>query len=192
MNDSRLNTNSSSTKENNHEELSEKYLELDLYHICYTPLTSKIIASIAKNFEDIIVANYNESVNNHFIRNDVFNTNDVLMISIEDYIKRIFYNTNMDINTLVIGVIYIDKMCEENQYVLTLGNIHRIILAGCILAIQFNEDETFKKDYYAKVGSVNVELLNNLIYQFYIYMDFNLLVKEELFREYFNFFTGNL
>lgn len=193
MDDSKLNTNPSTKDKGNTSiseltEINSEKFVAKVKQIEFDPLTSKVISAIAQNFEDIISANY-YSINCQFVRADIFYTNNVLMISIEDYLKRIFYCSKMDLNTLIIALIYIDKMCEENQYVLTLGNIHRIILAGCVLAIQFNEDICYKKEYYAKIGSVNVEMLNNLIFQFFVYMDFRLMIDESFFLKYYNYFT---
>lgn len=151
-------------------------------------LETKIISSIAKNMEEIIFTNY-DSDYVQYAKDDIFFTNEVFMISLEDYLKRIYYSTKMDINTLIMAIIYIDKMCEDTNYILCWQNIHRLILAGCILSIQFNEDICFPKHFYAQVGSVTTPLLNELIYQLFEYMDFSLFIKEDYFNMFYKFLS---
>ena len=64
-------------------------------------------------------------------------------------------------------------------------------MASCLLSIKFNEDICYGNSFYAKVGSYSVELLNNLEYEFYIKINFNLLVKESYYEKYFNYFSRN-
>ena len=150
----------------------------------------KIISSIASNLEDIINDNYNMYY--HLIsKKDNFSSIYLPCISIEDYLKRIFYYCKINISTLILAIVYIDNFCQLNGYILTLNNIYRIIMASCLLSIKFNEDICYANSFYAKVGSYSVELLNNLEYEFYIKINFNLLVKESYYEKYFNYFSRN-
>lgn len=151
-------------------------------------LEAKVISSIARNFEDILAINY-DSDNINFVIPDVFYTEDVFLIPIEDYIKRIYYNTKMDLHSLIIAVILIDSMCENRSYIICWQNIYRLILAGCVLSIQFNEDIIFSKDAYAEIGSTPKNILNEIIYQLFEYLDFRLLVKEDVFQKFFKFLS---
>ena len=148
----------------------------------------KIISSIAINLEEIINDNY-MNYRNLIIEQDNFFTNFLPCISIENYLKRLFYYTKIDISTLILAIIYIDNFCELNGYILTLNNIYRIIMTSCLLSIKFNEDIIFGNSYYAKVGNFSVELLNTLEYEFYVKLNFQLLVNHDYYKKYYNYLS---
>ena len=148
----------------------------------------KIISSIAINLEEIINDNY---INYRyiFVQKDNFFTNFLPCISIEDYLKRLFYYTKINISTLILAIVYIDNFCELNGYILTLNNIYRMIMTSCLLSIKFNEDKIFGNSFYAKVGNFSVELLNALEYEFYVKMNFQLLVNHDYYKKYYNYLS---
>ena len=153
-----------------------------------TDFDKKIIGSISNNLQEIINENYS-NMNQNFIKYDIFYAYHLPMISIEDYILRIYYYTKMDISTLIMAVIYIDIVCDVNKYVLCVKNIHRIIMASCLLSIKYNEDLCSGNDYYAKVGGLSLNLLNSMEYEFYVLMGFRLKVKDEYYFKYYSYFT---
>ena len=52
-----------------------------------------------------------------------------------------------------------------------------------ILAIKFNENKVYKNTFYAKVGGFDVDDLNNLEYNVFSRLDFNLRVLDEEFYQ---------
>ena len=148
----------------------------------------KIISSIAINLEEIINDNY-INYRNIFVQKDNFFTNFLPCISIEDYLKRLFYYTKINISTLILAIVYIDNFCELNGYILTLNNIYRMIMTSCLLSIKFNEDIIFGNSFYAKVGDFSVELLNTLEYEFYVKLNFQLLVNDDYYKKYYNYLS---
>ena len=148
----------------------------------------KIISSIAINLEEIINDNY-INYRNIFVQKDNFFTNFLPCISIEDYLKRLFYYTKINISTLILAIVYIDNFCELNRYILTSNNIYRMIMTSCLLSIKFNEDIIFGNSFYAKVGNFSVELLNALEYEFYVKMNFQLLVNHDYYKKYYNYLS---
>ena len=150
----------------------------------------KIISSIASNLEEIINDNY-INYNNLISKKDNFCSIYLPCISIENYLKRIFYYCKINISTLILAIVYIDYFCEINGYILTLNNIYRIIMVSIVLSIKFNEDIFYGNSFYAKVGSFNPELLNSLEFEFYIKINFKLLVNESYYEKYFNYFSRN-
>ena len=148
----------------------------------------RIISSIAKNLTELIIENQ-QNIDDIYIRRDIFYLTHEPLFSIEDYIKHIVKYTRMDISSLILGVIYIDKMCEKEKYVLSFNNINRLILAACLLSIKFNEDSSFSNVIFARIGGVSVELLNKLEYDFYVLMDFFLYVDFVYYQKYFVYFS---
>ena len=131
------------------------------YYNQISPYMEKhIIKSIAQNLRDII----RENIRNNqmkYVKFDLFFINRQHSISIEDFINLIYKSTKMSISTLIMSIIYIDKFCEINKYILSLKNIHRILIASCLLSIKFNEDSISTK-YYSKIAGTNDIDLNNL------------------------------
>ena len=146
-----------------------------------------IIKSISKNLKEII----KENIQNNqmkYVRNDIFYYSHVPSIAIEDYIKRIYKNTKMNISSLIMSIIYIDTFCEINRYVLSMNNIHRIILTACLLSIKFNEDININTKYYAEVAGIPVQDLNNLEFHFIVKIRFSLFVDYYIYQKYFEYF----
>ena len=151
-------------------------------------LKKHIIKSISQNLKEIIKENIQNNQMKYIIKSDLFYLNKIPPISIEDYINRIFNYTKMNISTLIISIIYIDRFCESNGYVLSLNNIHRIILSSCLLSIKFNEDISINTKYYANVAGVSFYDLNNLEFYLYVKLKFSLFVDYDCYQKYFEYF----
>jgi hypothetical protein len=151
-------------------------------------LTNQIITSISSNLEDLIMENLH-NIYQLYIKSDIFFLNHIPQISIEDYIKRIMKYTQMNISSLILAIIYIDKMCENNSYILCFNNIHRLILSSCLLSIKFNEDISFHNDLYARISGESVENVNQLEYEFYVLLNFSLFVDYNYYEKYFEYFS---
>ena len=148
-------------------------------------LNKHIIKSITHNLREIIKENIHNNQMKYVIKTDLFYLNKLPPISIEDYIKRIFNYTKMNLSSLILSIIYIDRFCELNGYILSLNNIHRILLAACLLSIKFNEDININTKYYANIAGVSVADLNNLEHYFYIKLNFSLYIDYDFYQKYF-------
>ena len=160
---------------------------IDNYNQISSYEPKQIIKSIAQNLRDII----KENIRNNqmkYVKQDLFYINRHQSISIEDFIKLIYKNTKMSLSTLIISIIYIDKFCEINKYILSLKNVHRILIASCLLSIKFNEDCISTK-YYSKIVGINDCDLNNLELYFYIKLQFSLFVDDDDYQRYFDYFS---
>ena len=150
-------------------------------------LQKHIIKSIAQNLKDII----KENIHNNqmkYVKHDIFYISRLPPISLEDYINRIFKNTKMNISSLILSIIYIDRFCEINGYILSLKNIHRIFLTACLLSIKFNEDISVNTKYYSNVAGITVQDLNNLEFYLIVNLEFSLYVENDYYQKYFEYF----
>ena len=153
-----------------------------------TDLKIQIINSISLNLKDII--NENKS-NGASAKQDIFYLSFVPPISLRDYINRIMKYSKMDISTLIMAIIYIDNFCDKHRYILTANNIYRILLLACLLSLKFNEDTTVDYNYYSVIAAVSVEDLKNLEFYMYLKLHFSLLVKYDLYKSYYDYFTNS-
>lgn len=90
------------------------------------------IECISKAFSSIlleIILENNENEQKSELRsqqkNSEFYTVKIPSISINSYIDRIIKYTNIEENSLIICLLYIDKLCESSNFLLSENNVHR-------------------------------------------------------------------
>ena len=98
--------------------------------------------------------------------NQIFFSKKPPKITIIGYLERIVRYSKTDESTLIIMLIYIDRLCDFNNIILNKYNIHRIIISSVLLAIKYNEDDYFSNMYYAKVGGTSLKEINFLEIEF--------------------------
>ena len=155
-------------------------------------LQKRIIKSITQNLKGIIKENIQNNQMKFVNKSDIFYLNHFPPISIEDYINRIYKGTKMNISTLILSIIYIDRFCETNGYILSLNNVHRILLAACLLSLKFNEDVNIDAQYYANIAGVPINDLNNLECYLYVKLKFSLFVEYDFYQKYFEYFSKSI
>jgi hypothetical protein len=95
----------------------------------------------------------------------------------------------MNGSTIILMLIYIDRLCNINKIKLTYRIIHKLILSSLIVAIKYNEDEIYSLKVYAEIGGVTKAELEFLEICFISFINFNLFIKEELFNKYYDYFA---
>ena len=126
--------------------------------------------------------NYKKIIRNQ--KESVFSAKDPPQISILDYLNRIKYYSQIENNTLICSLIYIDKLCTLSEIVLTELNIHRILFTAILLSIKYNEDLIYKMDYYSKIAGVSLKELKKLESEFVSKINFELYINEKDFEKY--------
>ena len=111
-------------------------------------------------------------------------------ISINDYLERLYKYSKMNISTVILILIYIDRICNINKFKLTYYIIHKLILSSMVVAIKYNEDEYYSIKVYAKLGGVTKAEMVFLEYYFVSLINFNLYVKKELFNKYDDYISS--
>ena len=149
---------------------------------------NKIISNIASNLEDLIIENF-QSNRQIYVKSDIFFHYYIPNISIENYIKRIMKYSQMNISSLIIAIIYIDKMCEIQKYILCFNNIHRLILSACLLSVKYNEDINVNNIIFSKIGDESIEIVNQLEQELFFLLDFSLFVDFNYYEKYYEYFT---
>ena len=173
--------NSNQTDENSECKYKTKLPEeqiinnLDLIKSISTTLT--MILEENKNMK-----NYKEIVQKQ--KKMVFSSNSVPRISIYNYLIRIQKYSNIENNTLIISLIYIDRLCKISHLTLTYYNIHRIIFTSILIAIKYNEDCFYDNKYYSEIAGVKLKELNYMEKIFVEMCKFKLFVSIEIFKNY--------
>ena len=121
---------------------------------------------------------------------NIFYSKKIPGISIGDYLSRLQKYSKINESTIILILIYIDRICNKNQIKLSYYNIHKIILASFVIAIKYNEDDDYPSKFYASLGGVPKEKIHLLEYEFLALIDFNLYVDIELFNKYNDYITN--
>ena len=150
---------------------------------------SQIIKAIVANLNDIIEENRKRINMKYISKDNIFYLEQLPNISFGDYILHLMKNTHINISTLILAVIYIDKFCEKFKYVLTLNNIHRIILISIFISMKYNEDYFVNANIYAQIAGVCTEDLLNLELNMCVALEFGFYVEEQLYQQYFVYFS---
>ena len=84
----------------------------------------------------------------------------------------------------VLALVYIDRLIQRNNFLLTELNVHRVVITAILLAAKFFDDAYYNNAYYAKVGGVLISEMNGLEVDFLFRINFSLHVPPELFHKY--------
>lgn len=117
----------------------------------------------------------------------IFFSEEIPSISVKDYLYRIHSFTEAENSTLILGLIYIDKICEKASIILSEFNIHKILFTSIIIAIKYNEDLFYDNNYYAKIAGVTTKELKKLESEFLRLIKFELFVNKNIFEKYKNY-----
>ena len=140
------------------------------------------ILFISSLFEKLI-ENNTSKLNNSIFNLKIFENEEIPTISINKYIERILKYTNCEENTLILSLIYLDKICLKNIK-LTVYNIHKFVFSSILVSIKFNEDKIYKNDYYAYIAGVSLKELNLMEDNFLQILDSQVFVKKNIFNKY--------
>lgn len=149
------------------------------------PKYEQIISDKIEHLLTEIVANNQNATYNQY---DPFSRKSIPEISVADYLERIKKYTKLEKSTLIIAMIYIDRICNQNRIQLTPYNIHRILLGTCLTAIKYNEDNIFNNLYYSRVAGISLKEMNFIETITLSFLGFKLYVDEKTFE----FYTNNL
>ena len=147
----------------------------------------KLIKAISQTLVSILENNKKKSNYKEMVKKQskmVFSANLIPNISIEDYLLRIQTYANIEKSTLIISLIFIDKLCHTADVTLTHYNIHRILFTAVLISIKYNEDSFFDNQYYSEIAGVKIKELKLLEYTFISMVDFKFYVSNEIYKKY--------
>ena len=153
-----------------------------------------LIKAIAQTLTTILennkkMSNYKEMVKKQ--SKQAFSANSIPNISIEDYLLRIQTYANMEKSTLIISLIFIDRLCHIADVTLTYFNIHRILFTAVLISIKYNEDSFYDNKYYSEIAGVKLKELKLLEYSFISMVNFKLYVSDEIYEKYQNYLDNS-
>ncbi|CAD8101447.1 unnamed protein product [Paramecium primaurelia] len=147
---------------------------------CNKKSESRLIKGISAILEQLI-----EESEVLEVQDSLFHSQKIPNITLENYLIRIMRYTKCSEGCLIIGLIYLDRIQELNQE-LQLNNqsAHRYLIIAIVLAIKYQDDDIYKNDYYAKVGGITMQELNDMEKEFLELLDYQLFVQQDLYYFY--------
>ncbi len=160
------------------EEIQKEIFKRKEFRNLLINILSSLLTDICKE-NDISQIKNNEKINPFIskIKNS---------ITIKNYLKRLVKYTQAESSTLIAMLIYIDRLCEINNFIINSFNVYKIIFSSLVIAIKYNEEEYFGNKYLAKVGGLSLKEMNLLELIYLNLIDFNLYVSDEVFQTYYN------
>ena len=155
----------------------------------------KTIITISELLNNMCNENNSTEVNNKNIelnkRIKFFMLKKIPSITIKEYLFRLTKYSKICESTLVMILIYIDRLCHRYKFKITFFNIYKLILSAMIISIKYNEDEFYTSDFYAKLGGISTIEMNTLEYEFAGMIHFNLFISQELFFKYYELLSNS-
>ena len=102
-----------------------------------------------------------------------FMTTNIPSMPIKDYLIRLCQFTKINESTIILILIYIDRICNFNKFTLTYRNIYKLLLSSMVVAIKYNEDNFYSSEIYAKIGGLSLKELNYLEFHFLVLIKFS-------------------
>jgi len=148
---------------------------------------SQLIKAISQTLETILEENKKDPNYKEIVKNQKkmpFSSDSIPGISIEDYLIRIQTYANMEKNTLIVSLIFIDRLCKLADLTLTYYNIHRILFTSVLLSVKYNEDTFYDNKFYAEIAGIKLKELNILEYTFTKMINFRFFVNNDVYEKY--------
>ena len=165
-------------------QINNNYLIANQREVEKKNIEQKTVELISDLLKGICDKNESQPINFNSNILKPFTTKTRPSISIKDYLLRLSKFTKMEESTMILVLIYIDRICNYNKIQLLYQNIFKIILASAFVAIKFNEDIHYSLEVYAKIGGVPPSELEYLEFHFLILIKFALNVNKTLYDKY--------
>ena len=110
---------------------------------------------------------------------DIFYIKKESKLSLVKYIMRIFEYAQIEFNTGLYALIILKKFLMKNkEYIsLCLLNVNLLFLIAVVVSVKLLEDKIFTNSYYASVGGISKDKLNQLEVIMLNFLDFNIHIS---------------
>ena len=99
---------------------------------------------------------------------------------------RIFVRTLCSPTSLVLSIIYVDRLLQSTGMNITFLNVHKLLLTAIMLASKFIDDVFCNNAFFAEVGCVTLNEVNQMEEVFLRSISFSLFVTEDVFLRYYS------
>lgn len=179
-----------STKNDDKDSFYEEDLFLDKKSLIINNILN-VLQLIIKDSEELEEPNI-ESMNKFQIQfYEAFNSKRIPKISLKDYLIRILKHSEIEINTLISSLIYLDYLCTKN-FIISKYNVHKLLFISILISSKYNEDVIYDNETYSKIAGLKIDDVNKMENIFFKACDHNLFIKEETFYKYKDILENNI
>jgi hypothetical protein len=108
-------------------------------------------------------------------------------ISIYNYIYYIYSYLNLEISSIVLSLISINRLLERTKDQLSKNNFYKLFITSCLLNSKLNEDPFYDYEFYALAGKIDKNELIFLEKEYFEMIDYKLFVNDEVYQRYYDF-----
>jgi hypothetical protein len=105
-------------------------------------------------------------------------------LTIKKYLENLVKVTQIESSTLIAMLIYIDRLCEINNFIINSFNVYRIIFSSFVIAIKYNEEKYFDNKFFSKLAGMSLTEMNLLESIYLNLIDYKLYISDEEFFIY--------
>ena len=118
---------------------------------------------------------------------NIFHTDSIPSISIDKYVERIAFYTDVSEECLILSLISVSRIfySVEGQKWVNALSIHRLFLTSVLCNGKFQDDSYWNNAYYARVGGVPLNEMARLEVEFLFLMKFELFVSDRTFYKFY-------
>ena len=141
----------------------------------------------SKNFSSSPnISMLNENLNpfciNSYIKKEKKKEN--IIKSIENEVFNFILNTKLEISTVIIAFIYIDRIIKKQMELLDIDSLYYLLITSLILAQKYNEDVFFSDKMYCNASGITKIKFLTLIHYYVKKIDYRLYVCQVTYNEY--------
>ena len=139
----------------------------------------EIIQFISSNMLSIVDKNKKNKKKQSKGVNEPLYSRKIPNLSLEKFLVRIVKYTEAENNTLIVAYLYIIKLIEKENFILSINNMYRLLLGSVVLAKKVMEDICCQNSYYCEIGGLSLQELNMIEFSLFVRINFEVNVKKE-------------
>ena len=117
---------------------------------------------------------------------EIFNTRKKPIVSFKKFLDRVIKYCQPEPSTLLISLIYLDKILLKTNTTLTCINGYKLFYGCFVCSMKYNEDKHNSNKFYAKVCGISFNDMLMMEYVCLKYLEWNLFVDKRIYELYFN------
>ena len=124
-------------------------------------------------------------------QNKLFDLKSEPKISLAKYLNRIILYSKIELSTIFVGLIYLNKILEKGL-MLTEYNVHKLLCISILIAIKYNEDKISNNEYYSKIFGLSLKVVNYLEYSYLKLLDYKLYVEQQYIKNFYHYINTKI
>lgn len=100
------------------------------------------------------------------------------------YVQRIMEWAPVSPECFIAAFVYVNRIVQKAEIELDECSVHRLVLVAVLIAAKFLEDVSVTNTYYASIGGISLQELNQLELTFLQIIEFDLSVDDLTWRTY--------